>query len=807
LNGKIDRVYREENIIDQNELPTYQLYIYANWAVILDPDHPERGWQLKLIWYITCASDLPYSCLDGEAMSVHDKNPWIKAAKSGDPFHPPVPDSFNDLLSEVYVGRAPVSDSYDLENFVKKTISYMQSSDDDYNKVLMIGEKLGFGGVMEYAKDSLNELIGNCNNHGYFTHGIPTSQYDIDNLYEKNNFWIGNQLVSNLNGGNINLVNHLGHSNIQFNMKLHVPINDLVKEYRQRREYINGDYSLYNNLLNNNQYFIVYSQGCFAGAFDSGGSFQPEPWSGSPLDHYGDCIAEYLTVKNPYGAVAGIWNSHYGWGRRETTRGPSQYYHREFIDALFGEQKPLIGMANQDSKEDNINRFDCNQMLWLYYCLNLIGDPALRVHGAPGTFEQPPILEISSDSYDFGEIDIGYSENTMFELWNSGDETLTYSLLEDCSWLSVSPSSGLSNGEHDQITISVDTDNLDPGFYSYDIKIETNGGNEIFTVSLVAKEIHKKPTFKISPNHFDFGEIFVSGHKSTNFEIWNSGTGILSYLIEEDCSWLSVSPSSGSSTGEHDLITVSVDTGELNPGDYFYSLEIVSNGGNELFNVSLKVIEIPNVPYLRVNTQLIDFGEILINTQNYADLELWNGGTGILSYLIEEDCSWLSVSPSSGSSTGEHDIITLSIDNLGLTEGFYEYDFTISSNDVDKEITVKMKIIKNSSKPTLEILKPKKSMLYLFDKEIISLSRTLIFGPITFKVDAQDSDGYITKVEFYLDNNLKNTTFEKPYQYLMDEKAIGFHNLTIKVYDNSAQITQKSIEFLIFNFRFSSTNN
>jgi hypothetical protein len=45
---------------------------------------------------------------------------------------------------------------------------------------------------------------------------------------------------------------------------------------------------------------------------------------------------------------------------------------------------------------------------------------------------------------------------------------------------------------------------------------------------------------------------------SSHFELWSSGTttGALSYTLEDDRSWMSVEPSGGTSTGEHDVVRV-----------------------------------------------------------------------------------------------------------------------------------------------------------------------------------------------------------------------------------------------------------
>jgi hypothetical protein len=144
--------------------------------------------------------------------------------------------------------------------------------------------------------------------------------------------------------------------------------------------------------LINSEPFFFYSQGCNAGGFDD------------PHDH--DCIAEYLTVKTENAAFAGIMNARYGWGVIGGTDGGSQRYHREFWDAVFGENITEIGKANHDSKEDNIYRINQAVMRWCYYQLNLFGDPSLAFFTNENNPPAKPELPTGSSS---GKINIEYN--------------------------------------------------------------------------------------------------------------------------------------------------------------------------------------------------------------------------------------------------------------------------------------------------------------------------------------------------------------------------------------------------------------
>ncbi len=104
----------------------------------------------------------------------------------------------------------------------------------------------------------------------------------------------------------------------------------------------------------------------------------------------------------------------------------------------------------------------------------------ITVSGTGGT---TPFLAYSPESYSFGIVEEGQTYNTSFDIWNSGVDTLDWSLSDSESWLSYLPISGSSTGESDTIVVTIDTTGLSTGLYSGDIVITTNGGNDTFSVS------------------------------------------------------------------------------------------------------------------------------------------------------------------------------------------------------------------------------------------------------------------------------------------------------------------------------------
>ena len=290
-------------------------------------------------------SDLYYACLDGN----YDYN---GNGIYGEPDDGPDGGEV-DLMAEVYVGRAPVDSYAELSNFVRKTIAYESTASDPYlQEVLMVGEYLGFGGVSDWGGNCLDEIKDGSGASGYDTAGFP-DDYQKSTLYDRDRVWDRSELVA-LIDGNVHTINHLGHANVGSAMKMSVEDAGRLK---------------------NDRYFFGYSQGCYAGSFDN-----RDPDS---VYSPNDCILEHF-VTEPHGAFAFVGNSRFGWGRRETTDGPSQRYHRQFWDAVFGEGIRNIGRALQDAKEENVGSIDRttdgNVMRFCFYEINLLGDPETSFH-------------------------------------------------------------------------------------------------------------------------------------------------------------------------------------------------------------------------------------------------------------------------------------------------------------------------------------------------------------------------------------------------------------------------------------------
>jgi hypothetical protein len=282
-------------------------------------------------------ADLYYACLDGPYNYDGDGN-W------GEPHDGENGDDV-DLIAEVYVGRACVGNTAEVNSFVTKTVAYINkdTQNEFFTSIYLAGEYLGDYGIASYGGTYTDQLVNGSTDDGYTTVGIPASDYTINKLYASPGYdWPPSAIISIINNG-VHIINHLGHASYDYNMKL-------------------GTYDVDALTNPSNRTCFVYSQGCMAGGFDNG-----------------DCIAEHFTVKTTHAAFAGIWNARYGFFWSYSTDGDSQRLHRQFWDAVFDEMIPEIGRANHDSKEDNLPIIGRSCIRWCYYETNLFGDPSLKM--------------------------------------------------------------------------------------------------------------------------------------------------------------------------------------------------------------------------------------------------------------------------------------------------------------------------------------------------------------------------------------------------------------------------------------------
>jgi len=336
-------------------VPAKQLFMWRDYEVAP---------QLLVIQIYDVASDLYYGCLDGDFDG--NGNGFF-----GEPDDGPAGGDV-DMLCEVHVGRVPADGPEELQAFFRKARGYHDLVDPALSRVLMAGEYL-FDDPAQFGADTLDRIKDGTPE----TLGVP-AMYETLTLYDRDlqpARWAGQEMAARFASG-LNTVHHLGHSNNAMNMRIWNPD---APDPRAAPPYVND--------LGNSVYPIVYTEGCYAGAFDNQGF--DDPFFLLPTHYGADAISEHLLFC-PGGAAAMLANCRFGWGARDVDESPSYLFHRAFADALYGEEIRGLAEANDWARAKNAGlvtgAFTEAKFFyrWILYDMNLLGDPQLGARDAHG---------------------------------------------------------------------------------------------------------------------------------------------------------------------------------------------------------------------------------------------------------------------------------------------------------------------------------------------------------------------------------------------------------------------------------------
>ena len=445
-------------------------------------------------------------------------------------------------------------------------------------------------------------------------------------------------------------------------------------------------------------------------------------------------------------------------------------------------------------------------------CTRIINDDAI-IH-----VEKFPHPHLStSGSISFGRMQLGKKASKTFRIWNSGTGLLSYHLEYyhgSESWISLSPTSGECGEQGDLITVTIDTNNLaisDPNYDGLVIgKFLVYGANSAgyakisVSVEVFGPNCQKPATPVLTvPTTGYIGQPVDITMKTTDpnndqvcykLEIRLGGT------IVDITDWSDFAPSGVSHVIDYTF-------GSYGPY-YIRAQAMDSNGTSSLWSSKQEIFiqQSSEFPCLMFSPHGYDFGSLSEGESSSISFDIWNGCGGTLSYSLSEDCDWLSLSSTEGESSGEHDIITVDVDTTELSEGAYTCDISISSNGGSGIFTVSLIVgDEENEKPTVKLLNPENGKLYIKDeaKNLSKLFKTIIIGPITIKADVIDIDGEISKVEFIINDELKQTLTSGPYEYYWNERAFGISYIKIKAYDDKGAVSEIEFDALVINLGLS----
>ena len=176
--------------------------------------------------------------------------------------------------------------------------------------------------------------------------------------------------------------------------------------------------------------------------------------------------------------------------------------------------------------------------------------------------------------------------------------------------------------------------------------------------------------------------LFQSTDEGTNagsqsFTVMNSGAATLLYSITDDADWLSVSPTTGTSSGVVNTHIVTYAASLLPAGTHQATIGVVSSQASnspQTIDVTLTII---GDPMISVNPASLS--PVAPEGGNAASdsFTVTNLGGRTMEYSITDNVDWLSVSPASGTSTGETNTHTVVYSASLLATGTHTADIMI----------------------------------------------------------------------------------------------------------------------------------
>ena len=122
------------------------------------------------------------------------------------------------------------------------------------------------------------------------------------------------------------------------------------------------------------------------------------------------------------------------------------------------------------------------------------------------------------------------------------------------------------------------------------------------------------------------------------FHIQNTGIGTMNWILSKNQPWLTVTPTSGTTTTETDIVTVSVNRSGQTPGNYTDVISLSSDANAKSVSVIMTVANTTG-PQLSVSPASFDFG----SSQTEQTFQINNTGVNSLSWNASSSDSWISI--------------------------------------------------------------------------------------------------------------------------------------------------------------------
>ena len=253
-----------------------------------------------------------------------------------------------DMYSDVLVGRAPLKDSAQIENFISKVITYETAPSLPYiQKALLAVGHLHSGNHGTGMSDSLANII--------------PADWQKSKIYEDYGLMSRYVVRDSIDQG-FHISNMMGHGN-------QTCITYSGGVYYQQDGRYEKDVDVQTN--DSTEAIIITSNSCITGGVDKG-------WSATD----DDCLAENMIVRNKHCALAVLMNTRFGWtypfpeGMIGWTDAIIRWYYRKLFETELYHMGEVVAGARDEYVPSCVSN---SKNRYCLFSLSLFGDPEMPI--------------------------------------------------------------------------------------------------------------------------------------------------------------------------------------------------------------------------------------------------------------------------------------------------------------------------------------------------------------------------------------------------------------------------------------------
>lgn len=320
------------------------------------------------------------------------------------------------------------------------------------------------------------------------------------------------------------------------------------------------------------------------------------------------------------------------------------------------------------------------------------------------------------------------------------------------NWLTVSPALAATPR---LIQVTADPSGLSPGAYHATITIRPAAALPSSLTLAVTLQVGAAQPSKLAADQPSLSFTFPKGAapRSLSVLLSNTGSGTIHFTATTSSGRVTIAPASGSITpGKPVTVVVTGDPGGLPPGTYTDTLKIAGDNGQTLaIPVTVAISALSQA--LLLTQSGLSFTAVaqggVVPPQSFGVV---NPGSGTLSWTASTSTltggnGWLSVSPSSGSSTAGSPApqVTVTINQAGLAPGRYYGLIRISAPgaaNTPQLVTAFLEVLPAGSDPGAVVQPPE--LVFSTTSGRPSSQQLLVYGiggsPKLFRTDHSASD-------------------------------------------------------------------